>query len=113
MRVYKTKHIFRIHCSPPIEIKDKGRLQILGSYLLCQVMVYPSFRGEHERSTAPGSSRWSGDPKQAGHSRLSPPRFGSNVGGVRAWKKWALAMHEFDRSEIRSAESVNGAKTGP
>lgn len=50
--------------------------------------------------------------QQAGQSRLLL-RFGSNVGGVCGWKKWTLAMHEFDHSDIRPAESVNGAKTGP
>ena len=29
------------------------------------------------------------------------------------WMKWKLAMCEFDHPEIRSVESVNGAKTGP
>lgn len=50
--------------------------------------------------------------QEAGHPRFLH-RFGSNVGGVPVWKKWALAMNGFDHSEIRSAESVNGAKTGP
>ena len=51
-------------------------------------------------------------PQQAGPPRLFP-RTRSNVRGVSAWKRWALAMRGFDRSGIRSAESVNGAKTGP
>lgn len=60
--------------------------------------IFPRHRGHVTRS------------RQASLGFLS---FGSNVGGVCAWKKWTLEMHEFDHSEIRSVESVNGAKTGP
>ncbi len=68
--------------------------------------------GATERTTAPSLRGGHVSQQRRCQSRLLRC-FGSDVGGVCAWKKWTLAMHEFDHSEIRSAESVNGAKTGP
>lgn len=78
------------------------------------VLFYVIF-SEYLRRLLNAPRRWvsrSRDAAEAGHPRFLH-RFGSDVGGVPVWKKWALAMNGFDHSEIRSAESVNGAKTGP